>query len=90
MTGKPGDIYPLDTSGCTMVLQASDWLSIVSHGIKLDMMVILVHSICRFPKSFDNFNRKSLWKLMRYYGIFEKLIRILKDVYEGMTCFKLE
>ena len=31
-------------------------------------------------------DRQSLWELLRYYGVPEKLTNIIRDSYEGMTC----
>ena len=39
-----------------------------------------------FEKAFDNLDRKSLWKLMRHYGIPEKFVTIIKNTYDGTSC----
>ncbi len=35
---------------------------------------------------FDSVHRKSLWQLLRHYGIPIKLTSLIKNSYEGMTC----
>ena len=35
-----------------------------------------------FEKAFDSLNRRALWKILEYYGIPEKFIAIIKQLYE--------
>jgi len=37
-------------------------------------------------KHFDSVDRQTLWKLLRRYGIPEKITNIIRNSYEGMTC----
>ena len=37
-------------------------------------------------KSFNSVDRETFWKLLRHYGVPEKLTNIIKNYYEGMTC----
>ena len=39
-----------------------------------------------YIKTFDSVHRQSLWKLMRHYGIPEKITNIVRNSYEGMSC----
>ena len=39
-----------------------------------------------YEKAFDNLDRQSLWKLLRHYGVPEKITSIIKNSYSGMTC----
>ena len=39
-----------------------------------------------YEKAFDSVNRKSLWRLLRLYGVPEKITNIIRNSYEGMTC----
>ncbi|KAI8484441.1 hypothetical protein Bbelb_378740 [Branchiostoma belcheri] len=39
-----------------------------------------------FEKAFDSVDRETLWKLMRHYGIPQKIISIIKGTYKDMTC----
>ena len=37
-------------------------------------------------KAFDSLDRDTLWKLLRHYGIPEKIITLIRNTYDGMTC----
>ena len=39
-----------------------------------------------YEKAFDSVDRETLWKLLRHYGVPEKLTNIIRNTYEGMTC----
>ena len=39
-----------------------------------------------YEKAFDNVDRQTLWKLLRHYGIPEKITNIIRNSYEGLTC----
>lgn len=39
-----------------------------------------------FEKAFDSLDRQTLWKLMRHYGIPEKLVSLVRNTYQGMSC----
>lgn len=39
-----------------------------------------------YEKAFDSLHRNTLWKLLRHYGIPEKLVNIMRNSYEGMIC----
>lgn len=39
-----------------------------------------------YEKAFDSMNRGTPWKLLRHYGVLEKITNIIKNSYEGMTC----
>ena len=39
-----------------------------------------------FEKAFDSIHRESLWKIMKKYGIPEKIIRMVKLFYDGFQC----
>ena len=36
-------------------------------------------------KAFDSINRDTMWKIVRYYGIPEKIVNTIKCLYEGST-----
>ena len=38
-----------------------------------------------FEKAFDSLERESLWKLLRHYGIPEKIVSIIRSSYSGMS-----
>ena len=37
-------------------------------------------------KAFDSVDRETLWKLLRHYGIPEKIITLIQSTYQGMSC----
>jgi hypothetical protein len=39
-----------------------------------------------FEKAYDSLDRETLWKLLRHYGIPEKMVNIIKNSYKGMSC----
>ncbi|KAK3082831.1 hypothetical protein FSP39_006593 [Pinctada imbricata] len=43
-----------------------------------------------FEKAFDSIHRDSLWSIMKYYGIPDKLIRMVKLLYDTFDCAVLE
>ena len=39
-----------------------------------------------YEKAFDSVDRNTLWKLLRHYGVPTKLVNLIKNTYEGMSC----
>ena len=39
-----------------------------------------------FKKAFDSIHRPSMWKVLRHYGIPEKIVNIIKDMYDESNC----
>ena len=39
-----------------------------------------------YEKAFDSIDRETLWKLMRHYGIPQKIINLIKATYTDMKC----
>ena len=39
-----------------------------------------------YEKAFDSLYRESLWKILRHYGVPMKLVNMMKNSYEGMSC----
>ena len=39
-----------------------------------------------YEKAFDSVDRETLWKLLRHYGIPEKIVNIIRSSYDGMSC----
>ena len=39
-----------------------------------------------FEKAFNSVDRHTLWRLMKHYGIPEKIISIVQSIYQGMFC----
>jgi len=39
-----------------------------------------------FEKAFNSIDREVLWQAMKHYGIADKLVRIIQNMYQGATC----
>ncbi|VDP41775.1 unnamed protein product [Schistosoma curassoni] len=37
-------------------------------------------------KAFDSVDRRTLWKLLRHYGVPEKIVNIIRNSYDGLQC----
>lgn len=39
-----------------------------------------------YEKAFDSIDRKTLWKIMRHYGIPQKIVSLIEEMYKNTTC----
>ncbi|VDP50123.1 unnamed protein product [Schistosoma mattheei] len=39
-----------------------------------------------YEKAFDRVNRTTLWKLLRYHGVPQKIVNIIRNSYNGLHC----
>ena len=39
-----------------------------------------------YEKAFDSLDRETLWKILRHYEVPMKLVNMIKNSYEGMSC----
>ena len=39
-----------------------------------------------YEKAFDSLDRETLWNLLRHYGVPTKIVSIIRNSYEGLTC----
>ena len=39
-----------------------------------------------YEKAFDSVDRQTLWRLLRHYGVPQKIVDIIRNSYEGLTC----
>ncbi|VDP73304.1 unnamed protein product [Schistosoma curassoni] len=39
-----------------------------------------------YEKAFDSVDRKTLWKLLRHYGVPEKIVNIIRNSHDGLQC----
>ena len=46
---------------------------------------LIINSIV-YEKAFDSIDRATLWKIMRHYGIPQKLVTLVDKMYDGTTC----
>ena len=39
-----------------------------------------------YEKAFDNADRETMWKLLRHYGVPEKIISLIRCTFQDMSC----
>ncbi|VDP34546.1 unnamed protein product [Schistosoma mattheei] len=39
-----------------------------------------------YEKAFDSVDRTALWKLLRHYGVPQKIVSIIQNSYDGLNC----
>ncbi|VDP27560.1 unnamed protein product [Schistosoma mattheei] len=39
-----------------------------------------------YGNAFDSIDRRTLWKLLRHYGVPEKIVNIIRNSYDGLQC----
>ncbi|VDP33622.1 unnamed protein product [Schistosoma curassoni] len=39
-----------------------------------------------YEKAFNSVDRRTLWKLLRHYGVPEKIVKIIRNSYDGLQC----
>ncbi|VDP49263.1 unnamed protein product [Schistosoma curassoni] len=39
-----------------------------------------------YEKAFDSVDGRTLWKLLRHYGVPEKIVNIIRNSYDGLQC----
>ncbi|VDO68162.1 unnamed protein product [Schistosoma margrebowiei] len=50
------------------------------------MEFITLHQLHRLRKAFDSVDRTTLWKLLRHYGVPQKIVNIIQSSYDGLHC----
>ena len=70
--------------GRSCIDQIATLRSIVEQSIEFDSSLHL--NFVDYEKAFDSLDRDPLWKLLRNYGIPEKIITLIRNTYDGMTC----
>ena len=45
--------------------------------------ILTVMKFIVFKKAFDSINRETMWKILRHYGIPERIVSIIKCLYDG-------
>uniref|UniRef100_A0A0B7BKS6 Reverse transcriptase domain-containing protein n=1 Tax=Arion vulgaris TaxID=1028688 RepID=A0A0B7BKS6_9EUPU len=48
--------------------------------------ILLYMCFVDFEKAFDSIDRKSMWGILRNYGVPEKTVDIIRQLYEGFAC----
>ena len=57
---------------------------IVEQSIKWNSSLYVI--FVDYEKAFDSLDRETLWKILRHYGVPMKLVNMIKNSYEGMSC----
>ena len=57
---------------------------IVEQSIKWNSSLYI--NFVDYEKAFDSVDRETLWKVLRHYGVPKKLVNMIKNSYEGMSC----
>ena len=57
---------------------------IVEQSLEFDSSLYI--NFVDYEKAFDSLDRDTLWKLLQHYGIPEKIITLIRNTYDGMTC----
>ena len=57
---------------------------IVEQSLEFDSSLYI--NFVDYEKAFDSLDRDTLWKLLQHYGIREKIITLIRNTYDGMTC----
>ena len=52
----------------------------------LELNFLLYISFIDYEKAFDSVDRKTMWKLLRYYGVPEMVIFLIRSTYQDMSC----
>ena len=57
---------------------------IVEQSMEFDSSLYI--NFVDYEKAVDSLDRDTLWKLLQHYGIPEKIITLIRNTYDGMTC----
>ncbi len=52
----------------------------------LEWNSLLYINFVDYEKAFDSVDRETLWKLLRFYGIPTKMVNLIRNSYDGMSC----
>ena len=68
--------------GC--IYQIATLRIIVEQSMEFDSSLYL--NFVDYEKAFDSLDRDTHWKLLRHYGIPEKILTLIRNTYDGKTC----
>ena len=57
---------------------------IVEQSMEFDLSLYI--KFVEYEKAFDSIDRDTLWKLLQNYGVPEKIVTLIRNTYDGMTC----
>ncbi|VDP07162.1 unnamed protein product [Schistosoma margrebowiei] len=72
----------IEVRSCTD--QISTLWFIVEQSVELNSSLYI--NFIDYEKAFDSVDRRTLWKLLRHYGVPEKIVKIIRNSYEGLQC----
>ena len=52
----------------------------------MEFVLSLYINFVDYENAFNSLDRDTLWKLLRHYGMPEKIITLIRNTYDGMTC----
>ena len=72
------------------------WRGTHNRALPVDLRIIVVQpiewnsslyvNVVDYEKAFDSLDRETLLKILRHYGVPMKLVNMIKNSYEGMSC----
>ncbi|KAL1257370.1 hypothetical protein QQF64_010614 [Cirrhinus molitorella] len=77
-TYKPFDYEFQDLTCCWSVIKA------VESSIEWNLLLYM--NFVDYEKAFHSVDRRTLWKLLRHYGVPKKIIALIKNSYEVVWC----
>ena len=77
-----------EQAGFRKGLGCSDQIFVVRHLMQHANEMKASLSLCfvDFEKAFDSVSREAMGKVLRYYGVPEWLVKLVKDLHEGTFC----
>ncbi|VDP49102.1 unnamed protein product [Schistosoma margrebowiei] len=78
----PAEALKTDVRSCTD--QIATLRIIVGQSIEWNSS-LYINSI-DYEKAFDSVDRTTLWKLLRHYGVPQKIVNIIQNSYDGLHC----
>ncbi|VDP08538.1 unnamed protein product, partial [Schistosoma margrebowiei] len=78
----PAEALKSDIESCTD--QIATLRFIVEQSVEWNSSLCI--NFIDYEKAFDNVDRRTSWKLLRHYGIPEKIVNIIRNSYDGLQC----
>ncbi|VDO84135.1 unnamed protein product [Schistosoma margrebowiei] len=78
----PAEALKADVRSCTD--QIATLRIIVEQPIEWNLLLYI--NFIDYEKAFDNVDRITLWKLLRHYGVPQKIVNIIRNSYDGLNC----
>ncbi|VDO56161.1 unnamed protein product [Schistosoma margrebowiei] len=78
----PAEALKADVRSCTD--QIATLRIIVEQSIEWNSSLYI--NFIDYEKAFDSVDRTTLWKLLRHYGVPQKIVNIIQNSYDGLNC----